>query len=72
MYKLNYNKFIEEQDGDTISLFINRTLKTADPTPEQIRKIQGDLKIYNERNNELLSKHQYQRWVEEVSECERA
>ena len=72
MYKLNYNKFIEEQDGDTISLFINRTLKTADPTPEQIRKIQGDLKIYNERNNELLSKHQYERWVEEVSECERA
>ena len=72
MYKLNYKKFIEEQDSANISLFINRTLKTQDPTPEQIRKIQGDLKIYNDKNNELLSEHQYERWVKEVSEYERA
>ena len=70
MYKMNYKKFFEDQDRDVISLFINRSLKTKDPTEEQIRKIQGDLKIYNDRNNKLLAEHDYERWAEDVRRYE--
>ena len=65
MYKLNYQKFVVEQDHETVKQFINRTLKVKDPIESQIKHIRDELKIYNDRNNELLENNNYERWRKE-------
>ena len=65
MYKLNYQQFVVEQDHNTVKQFINRTLKVKDPTESQIKHIRDELKIYNDRNNELVENNDYERWKKE-------